>query len=95
MFIISSLRVLRFAWQGFLRNFWLSLITISVLVLIFLTVNFLVVLNVISQSAIQSIQNRVDVSIYFQSGIDEKKVVEVKKFLESHPQVKKCEACFC
>jgi cell division transport system permease protein len=58
-------RIIRFAFRDFYRNFWLSFNTISIILLSILSVNFLIVVNVIVGEAVQSVENRVNVSIYF------------------------------
>ncbi len=63
--VVATLRVIKFAFQNFWRNIWLSLITVSMLILTLLTVNVLVVLNVVTSTAIQTIEEKIDVSVYF------------------------------
>lgn len=87
MILVSFYRILKFAWQGFLRNFWLSIITISIIVLVLFTVNFLIILNIVTDSAINDIQNKIDISIYFQKDVKEEKVLEVKDYLSSLSQI--------
>lgn len=62
---VSSYRVTQFAFQNFWRNFWLSLITVSMLLLTLLTINILLVLNVITDRAIALVEDRIEVSVYF------------------------------
>lgn len=87
MFIVSLYRVCKFAWQGFWRNFWLSVVTISIIVLASLTVNALIVLNVIADSVVQSLEQKIDVSIYFDPEVPEERIREVKDYLGSLAQV--------
>jgi len=88
MLVVSFFRIIRFAWQGFWRNFWLSFITISILVLTYLTINFLIILNVIANSSVSAIQDKVDVSLYFENTVEKEKIDEVKEFLQTHPDIK-------
>jgi len=60
-------------------------------VLTFITVNSLLVLNVVTDSAIQSLQDKVDVSIYFGNEVKEADILEVKDFLSTHSQIKQIE----
>src|SRR3989344_973312 len=88
MIIITIKRSLWFALQSFWRNIWLSLATIFIISLTFLSINFLVIINAISDSAIAAVQNKIDVSIYFKQDVRESKVAEVKATLETLSQVK-------
>lgn len=62
---VSSYRVAKFAVQNFWRNFWLSLITMSMLLLTLVTINILLILNVITDRAIELVEDRIEVSVYF------------------------------
>ncbi len=87
MFGLQFYRVVKFAWQGFWRNFWLSLATISIIVLASLTINALVALNVVTDAVIASLERKIDVSIYFDPGVPVAKVGEVQGYLETLAQV--------
>jgi cell division transport system permease protein len=64
----SFFRTIVFAFQGIARNFWLSVVTTSVCFLTLVTVNAVIILNVIAIASIQSVENRVHVDIYLKSG---------------------------
>jgi len=88
MFLLALNRAILFALQSFWRNVWLSLATIFVIFLALLSVNFLIVVNVISNSAISAVKDRIDVSVYFKPEVRESKIAEIKTRLESLPQIK-------
>lgn len=88
MFFISFYRIFKFAGQGFWRNFWLSVVTISIIVLAFMSINFLIILNFITDAAVKSVQGKIDISVYFNNEVVEEKILEVKNFLISLAQVK-------
>ncbi len=81
------LRVLNFAFQDFVRNIWLSVVTISILVLTLLSINVLVIFNVLANTAIDLVEERVDVSVYFKPGVDEDQVLSIRQYLSSLPEV--------
>jgi cell division transport system permease protein len=89
--IISFLRMVRFAGQHFWRNIWLSLITMSMLVLALLTINVLFMLSQVAQAAIASVEKKIDISVYFQSDISETKVQSAVAFLRGLEQVQDIE----
>lgn len=84
----SLFRILKFAFQNFWRNIWLSLITISMLVLTLITVNILLVLNKVTDQAISYVENRIEVSVYFYEETEPEKVNEALTYLRTLPQVK-------
>ncbi len=88
MFLLSLSRSLFFAVQSFWRNIWLSLATIFIITLTFISINFLVVLGAVSDSAVEAVKEKIDISIYFKQEVNENKVAEVKSHLETLPQIK-------
>ncbi|MFA6428157.1 MAG: permease-like cell division protein FtsX [Candidatus Buchananbacteria bacterium] len=88
MFLVSFYRSIKFALQSFSRNFWLSLITIFIIVLTFLSLNFLVVLNFLTNSAITAVKDKIDISLYFETTVKESAIAEVKQQIQALPQVK-------
>jgi len=88
MFIHAFTRGILFALQSFWRNIWLSLATVFVVFLALISINFLLAINIVADSAILAVQDRIDVSIYFKPDVKESKIAEVKSKLESLSQVK-------
>jgi len=76
-----------FAFQSFWRNIWLSLATIFIIFLTFISINFLFIINVVSDSAINAVKDRVDISVYFKQDIREAKISEIKSHLETMSQI--------
>ncbi|MBI2551501.1 ABC transporter permease [Candidatus Uhrbacteria bacterium] len=89
--MISILRVIKFAFQNFWRNFWLSIITISMLILTLLTVNILLVLNVLSDQTTKFVENRVEVSVYFNKGVTDIQAANAADSLRDLNQVRDVE----
>ncbi|KKQ55069.1 MAG: hypothetical protein US74_C0043G0007 [Parcubacteria group bacterium GW2011_GWA2_38_13] len=89
MFLFTLYRILKFAIQGFWRNFWLSVVTISVIVLALVSINFLLILNVSANSAVEYVQDKIDISIYFKNDVDESIIIEAKNRIETLSQVEK------
>ncbi len=81
-------RLLKFAGQSILRNFWLSFVTTSVLLLTMLTVNMLIVMNVLADATINSIADKVQVEVYFIQGTSQDIQQSVHGYLAALPQVK-------
>lgn len=63
MFLLELSRVIKFAWQSFFRNIWLSVVTIIIIVLSLLSVSFLLMANVISDHLLTAVGQRTQVYI--------------------------------
>ncbi|MEK9152775.1 MAG: permease-like cell division protein FtsX [Patescibacteria group bacterium] len=91
MMLVNTGRVIGTAAQSFRRNIWLTLATVSVLVLTLVSANLLLSLNVLGKIALSAVKAKVDVSVYFTPDADESRVQTVKVFLLSLPEVKDVE----
>lgn len=88
MNLTSPYRILIFAWQSFWRNIWLSVVTITIIVLTFISINFLIVVNIVTDAAIDIVKDKIDISVYFRPDVTEPQVSEVQTYLTSLTQVK-------
>jgi cell division protein FtsX len=61
---ISFARIIKFSLQDIGRNIWLSLVTIVILVLTLFSVNLLLAVRAISSTAVSTIKEKIDMSIY-------------------------------
>jgi len=62
---LSSFRLINFAIQNFFRNFWLSFITITIFILTLLTINVVILMNVMADTSLKAIEQKVEVTVYF------------------------------
>lgn len=85
---ISLYRVIKFALQNFWRNIWLSMITIIILTLTLITVNFLIISNVVARESIKLIEKKIDISVHFKPEISEQDVRKSEIQLLSLPWTK-------
>ena len=89
--LVSTFRVTKFAFQNFWRNFWLSIITVSMLLLTLLTVNILLVLNFATDQAIGAVEERIEVSVYFHEDTENAVVGTAVEYLRGLTQVRDVE----
>ncbi len=80
-------RIIKFAFQKFWRNLWLSIVTIIVLILALLSINFIIILNYIANTSIESIKNKIDITVYFSKDASETEIMNLKNFLQSLSEV--------
>jgi cell division transport system permease protein len=84
-------RTTKFAFQNFWRNIWLTFATVLVFALTLVTINILIGLNQIAQTAIESVEDQIDVSVYFEQGTTEGIIFGAQEYLFSLSQVENVE----
>ena len=85
--MMSFFRIIKFAIEDLFRNFSLSVMTVVILVLMLLSVNTLVVVRAITEQAVTSVKEHIDVSIHFKNEASADQVQEVRSYVESFPEV--------
>ncbi len=75
---ISFLRAIRFSLQDIARNIWLSLVTVIILVLALFSVNLLLSVQVISRAAIDTVRDKIDVSMYLRPEAPESDILALR-----------------
>lgn len=86
--LISFFRLIKLAIQNFCRNIWLSIVTVTIIVLALFAINVLVVLNVLTDVAIKSLGEKIDISLYFRPEVALDQVFTVKAKIETFANVK-------
>jgi len=81
-------RIIKSGWQSFVRNYWLTTATVGIMILALMGLASLALFNVMTQAVVQNLQNRVDVSVYFNSGTEETKILSVRQELVDLNEVK-------
>lgn len=80
--LINLKRIVKAGWLNFWRNKLLSFATLAVMTLVLLVVAGLLLLNVASQSLIASLENKVDVSVYFKTDTPEQDILSIKDIIK-------------
>lgn len=89
--ITTFLRILKYGKQNFTRNAWLSTATIAIMTLTLMVFSGLLIFNVVTKTIIESIENKIDISVYFNSTTSEDDILRIKSTLQSLPEVKSVE----
>ena len=87
MFTIIS-RIIHFGFKNFWRNGWLSMATVAIMVLASLVFVGLILFGVVADKAASSIQDKIDISVYFKTATSEDQILNIKQSLEQLSQVK-------
>ncbi len=89
--MVKLLRIVKYGWSSFLRNGWLSASTVSIMVLALIVFEGLIVFNVVAKGAVEAIQEKIDISVYFKTNVTEDSVLNIKRSLEGLSEVKTVE----
>ncbi|HLD34299.1 MAG: cell division protein FtsX [Parcubacteria group bacterium GW2011_GWA2_47_26] len=85
---LSLVRVTKLAFQQFHRNLWLSVVTISLLILPLLVINLVIGLGVVAQVTRDAVQDKIDVSVYFKPAVANEEVESLRVAVLALPEVK-------
>lgn len=81
-------RIVHYGFANFWRNGWPSAATVAIMVLALLVFIGLILFNVVTGQAMASVENKIDVSVYFKTNTPEDEILNVKQSLESLREVK-------
>src|SRR5437879_6628221 len=84
---ISFFRIIKTGFVNFWRNLWLSAAATMVMTITLVIFTVLFLLFGITNYSIRSVQNTVDISVYFKKGLAEKQVLDIKSDLEADPKI--------
>ncbi|MEY3470667.1 MAG: hypothetical protein RLZZ223_17 [Candidatus Parcubacteria bacterium] len=88
LFFSTIIRSVKYGFQNFGRNVFLSIATTSIMVLTLFGLGFFMVINQISSQALDGIQSRVDISVYLKDGADENQVNDFVNYVKGLEGVK-------
>lgn len=78
-------------WNNFKRNSYLSLGTTAIMVLVLLLFSALMGLNFLSLKVVSSLNEKIDVTVYFKPDADEDEIMKVQDGLKDREDVKEVE----
>ncbi len=88
---LSTARVIKFTFQNIFRNFWLSFITLTIFVLTLITINAVLFMNVVAESVLEAVEQKVEVTFYFTPDASEDIVTSAQGYLRGFSQVRDVE----
>jgi cell division transport system permease protein len=86
--MLSLLRIIKFSFQDIVRNIWLSIVTITILILALFSINMLFTVKLISQNAVSAVKEKINISLYFKADASEAMILDVRQKVEAMPGVK-------
>lgn len=84
--IVPAYRLTKFAFQNFFRNFWLSLVTITIIILSLFSLNTLLGITGLTNAVLASVSEQIDISIYFKTGVAEESILLVREQIQTIPE---------
>jgi len=87
-FLLSLGRIIKFSFQDIIRNIWLSLITIMILILTLLSVNLLLAVRAISSAAVGTVKEKIDINLYLRTTAEHDNIMVLKAKVGSLSGVK-------
>jgi len=91
MFFVHIYRIIKFALQSFWRNFWLSVVTMTIIVLSLFSITIVVGVNAVSEATVESIKDKIDVSVFFKTEVTEQQALSVRQEIGVLPETESVE----
>ena len=88
MHLVTLRRIFRSGYHTFIRNGWLSTATIMVMSLVLFVLGALVFVGALANSVLLSLESKIDITVYFKTDAAEEDILQIKKEIEAHPEVK-------
>src|SRR3989344_3386653 len=85
---VTFLRIIKNGFLNYKRNFWLSSAATSIMVVTLFIISSLLILNVLTNLSLQSVNDKVDISIYFHLTTSEQTIKQIQRQIEILPEVK-------
>jgi len=85
---LSIVRTIKSSIQDITRYIWLTIATVTILILALFSVNMLLTVQVISQNALEAIKEKVDISLYLKTDATDVDINNLKTRLSASSYVK-------
>ena len=86
--MLSFFRIIKFSFQDIARNIWLSIVTVTILILALFSMNMLFTVKLVSQNAVTAIKDKINISLYFKADASEAMILDVRQKVEAMAGVK-------
>lgn len=84
-------RVIKYGLFNFWRSGWLSAATITIMIVTLIVFEGLIFFNVLTDQALESLKDKIDISVYFNQDALEDEILRIEKSLKDLSEVKKVE----
>ncbi len=87
-YFISLFRIIKNGALNFKRNIWLAIASTLIMVVTLVILSILSLLFIVTNASVQTIQERVDISAYFKTGVSESRVLTIRDELNRDARIK-------
>lgn len=84
---VSFGRILKSTWKNIYRNLWVSLATLSIIMVALFIVGSLILFNTTVDTIIEDLRNKINATIYFHEGVEEEYILDLQKKISEHSKV--------
>ncbi len=84
----SLFHIIKFSFQDIARNIWLTLVTVTILIIALFSINTLLVVRVISDDAVTAVKEKINISLYMKADASESEIMALKAKIASSDKVK-------
>jgi len=84
-------RIIKYGFLGAIRSIWLSSATLVIMILALIVMQGLLIFGTITKTALNSLQDKIDISVYFKTDTNEDQILKIKNTLESFSEIKSIE----
>lgn len=86
--MLSFFRIIKFSLQDIARNIWLSVVTITILLLALLSINTLLTVRAVSDNAVSAVKEKIDIGLYLKPDSSENEIAALRERLSKMPEIK-------
>jgi cell division transport system permease protein len=84
----TLVRILKYGLQLFYRHGWLTVATVTVMVIALIMYQALMLFGVVTDTATASLRDKIDIAVYFKTTAVEDDILNIEKSLKGLPEVK-------
>lgn len=89
--LTALLRILKYGLQSLRRNVWLSIATVLVMIFALLVFEGLIIFNVVTNTAVAALEDKIDIAVYFKTNASEDAILETQRALQKVKEVERVE----
>lgn len=86
--MLSLFRIIKFSFQDIFRNIWLTIITVTILVIALFSVNMLITIRLISDNAVLAVKEKINISLYIKADTPETEIIALKNKISGFDKVR-------
>ena len=86
--MLSLYRIIKFSFQDIARNIWLTLATVTILLLALFSINTLLTVRVISDNAVTAVREKINISLYIKAETPDSEIMALRAKISNFDKVK-------